>query len=538
MSANAYDTISYEVDGHKATITLNRPDALNALSPAHDHRAARRLRRGRDRRRRLDAHRHRHRPRVLHRRRRRARSPRTAGSIYERPYLSTYDQWEAPQEGTPPFRTMTKPILAAVNGICCGAGLDWVTTGDIVIASDQAEFFDPHVSIGLVAGREMVRLARVLPRNVALRMALMGKHERMSAQRAYELGHDHRGRRARPPARAGPRDRRHRELATRRWRFGAPGWPSARRSTCRCTRPRSSPRRSASGSCAPRTRTKGPQAFVEKRAPELAVPMTRRASRPSCYDVDADDHVATITLNRPDALNAFDRTMCEEMRDAWRIVKLDDAVQRGGAAGGRRPGVLRRPRHQDALRPARRRLEPRGSRRAAQPEVAEGVEAGGVRGAGHVHRGRVLLRQRVRRRHLLATTPRSSTRTCSAGLVSALEPIGLMRRVGLGETLRIALMGNDERVGADTALRIGLVTEVVAARCGSGPARTRSRRRSRPSRRRRPRARCKAIWESLDQPYRAAMEQGLIYTRLGNPIGTGRAGRTRRRPAQAEPRIR
>ncbi len=50
----------------------------------------------------------------------------------------------------------------------------------------------------------------------------------------------------------------------------------------------------------------------------------------------------------------------------------------------------------------------------------------------------------------------------SAGLVCALEPIGLMRRVGLGESLRIALMGNDERVGADTALRIGLVTEVVS----------------------------------------------------------------------------
>ena len=57
----------------------------------------------------------------------------------------------------------------------------------------------------------------------------------------------------------------------------------------------------------------------------------------------------------------------------------------------------------------------------------------------------------------------------SAGLVSALEPIGLMRRIGLGETLRIALMGNDERVGADTALRIGLVTEVVAARRAVGP---------------------------------------------------------------------
>ena len=33
MAAKAYDTINYEVDGHKATITLNRPDALNALSP-------------------------------------------------------------------------------------------------------------------------------------------------------------------------------------------------------------------------------------------------------------------------------------------------------------------------------------------------------------------------------------------------------------------------------------------------------------------------------------------------------------------------
>jgi enoyl-CoA hydratase/carnithine racemase len=108
--------------------------------------------------------------------------------IYEEPYLSTLPQWEAPQEATPPFRSMTKPILTAVNGLCCGAGLDLVTTGDIAIASDRAEFFDPHVSIGLVSGREMVRLARVLPTSVAMRIALTGRHERMSAQRAYDLG--------------------------------------------------------------------------------------------------------------------------------------------------------------------------------------------------------------------------------------------------------------------------------------------------------------------------------------------------------------
>jgi enoyl-CoA hydratase/carnithine racemase len=108
--------------------------------------------------------------------------------VYDEPYLSTYPQWEAPQEGTPPFRTMTKPVLAAVNGLCCGAGLDWVTTGDIVIASDRAEFFDPHVSIGLVSGREVVRLARALPTQIAMRMALMGRHERMKVDRAYQLG--------------------------------------------------------------------------------------------------------------------------------------------------------------------------------------------------------------------------------------------------------------------------------------------------------------------------------------------------------------
>ena len=128
--------------------------------------------------------------------------------IYDEPYLSTFAQWEAPQEGTPPFRTMTKPILVAVNGLCCGAGLDWVTTGDIVIASDQAEFFDPHVSIGLVSGREMVRLARALPTNIAMRMALMGRHERMSAAAGVRARPGLRGRRARSAAGAGPRDRR------------------------------------------------------------------------------------------------------------------------------------------------------------------------------------------------------------------------------------------------------------------------------------------------------------------------------------------
>jgi len=107
---------------------------------------------------------------------------------YEGRYLSHIHEWDAPKEATPPFRSMAKPIVVAVNGLCCGAGMDLVTTGDIVIASERAEFFDPHVSIGLVSGREMVRLARAVPVNVAMRMALLGKHDRLSAQRAFDLG--------------------------------------------------------------------------------------------------------------------------------------------------------------------------------------------------------------------------------------------------------------------------------------------------------------------------------------------------------------
>jgi enoyl-CoA hydratase/carnithine racemase len=106
----------------------------------------------------------------------------------------------------------------------------------------------------------------------------------------------------------------------------------------------------------------------------------------------------------------------------------------------------------------------------------------------------------------------------SAGLVSALEPIGLMRRVGLGETLRMALVGNNERVSADTALRIGLVSEVVAPDRLWGRAHEIARMIAAqpPSA---TQGTVKAIWESLDKPYRAALEQNLIYTRLGNPIG-------------------
>ena len=81
-----------------------------------------------------------------------------------------------------------KPVICAVNGICAGGGFHWVADSDIVIAASDAQFFDPHVSIGQVVAIEAIGLIRRMPAEAVMRMAFVGKYERMNAQRAYELG--------------------------------------------------------------------------------------------------------------------------------------------------------------------------------------------------------------------------------------------------------------------------------------------------------------------------------------------------------------
>ena len=81
-----------------------------------------------------------------------------------------------------------KPVITAVNGICAGGGFHWVADADIVIAASDAQFFDPHVSVGQVVALEAIGLIRKMPAEAVMRMAFVGKYERMSAQRAFELG--------------------------------------------------------------------------------------------------------------------------------------------------------------------------------------------------------------------------------------------------------------------------------------------------------------------------------------------------------------
>jgi enoyl-CoA hydratase len=81
-----------------------------------------------------------------------------------------------------------KPVIAAVNGTCAGGGLHFVADADIVIVAEDATFLDPHVSIGQVTAYEAIALVRKSPAEAVFRMALVGRHERLSARRAYDLG--------------------------------------------------------------------------------------------------------------------------------------------------------------------------------------------------------------------------------------------------------------------------------------------------------------------------------------------------------------
>jgi len=83
---------------------------------------------------------------------------------------------------------VSKPVVAAVNGVCAGGGLHFVADADVVIAASDAEFLDPHVSVGQASVYETIALAKKSPMEAVLRMAFTGRYERMPARRAYELG--------------------------------------------------------------------------------------------------------------------------------------------------------------------------------------------------------------------------------------------------------------------------------------------------------------------------------------------------------------
>ena len=81
-----------------------------------------------------------------------------------------------------------KPVVTAVNGMVVGGGFHFLADTDLTVCAEHATFFDTHVKVGLIAGLEPVGLARRIPLEHVLRLALLGGSERMTAQEALQIG--------------------------------------------------------------------------------------------------------------------------------------------------------------------------------------------------------------------------------------------------------------------------------------------------------------------------------------------------------------
>jgi (E)-benzylidenesuccinyl-CoA hydratase len=173
------DTVLYELDGHVATITYNRPDALNAING--------------EMRRDLNATFARFRDEEdawvgivtgagkafcagADLRGAGNSAGDFPGTFWEKPTLNSFESgWE-----------IFKPVIAAVNGYCLGYGLTLVTWCDFVIASERAQFGFPEVRIGVPTIVGAIRLPRKLAWHDAMELLLTG--DRIDAERAHQMG--------------------------------------------------------------------------------------------------------------------------------------------------------------------------------------------------------------------------------------------------------------------------------------------------------------------------------------------------------------
>jgi len=244
------------------------------------------------------------------------------------------------------------------------------------------------------------------------------------------------------------------------------------------------------------------------------------------------DKVGTITINRPEAYNSFNRQMCLEFRDVWESIRMDSEVNAVvlRASPGRffSPGVdLRDPSNLNvknagvlmhegvfAQTDPGNLLGPKQNRLWKPVVMAiHGMCAGGAF-------------YWLNEADIVVCSEESTffDPHTSYGMVSALEPIGLRQRLLLPEVLRMALLGNDERISAETALRISLVSEVVkledlwsrahelAVKIAAKPSVATQ-------------GTVRAIWESLDAGRSIALQTGLKYCQVGTELGKSEVDR-------------
>lgn len=172
-------TVLYERNGHIATITYNRPEAMNAVNGElrEDLNAAWEQLRvddeawvaivtGNGR-------------------------AFCAGADLNDPGSSVgnddHSFWEVPSfTSLESGKEIWKPIIAAVNGYALGFGLTLVAACDLVICSDRAQFGFPEVQLGVPTVQGAVRMPQMVGWQPAMELLLLG--DRIDAQRAKEIG--------------------------------------------------------------------------------------------------------------------------------------------------------------------------------------------------------------------------------------------------------------------------------------------------------------------------------------------------------------
>ena len=77
--------------------------------------------------------------------------------------------------GLQEMRAMNKPVIAAVNGIACGGGLELALSADIILAAEHASFALPEIRSGTVADAASVKLPKRIPYHIAMELLLTGR---------------------------------------------------------------------------------------------------------------------------------------------------------------------------------------------------------------------------------------------------------------------------------------------------------------------------------------------------------------------------
>ena len=103
--------------------------------------------------------------------------------------------------GLQELRGLNKPTICAVNGICCGGGLEIALSCDIILASDHSTFSLPEIRSGTIADAASIKLPKRIPYHIAMEMLFTGRWlDAKEAARWGLINHVHKSEKLMPEA--------------------------------------------------------------------------------------------------------------------------------------------------------------------------------------------------------------------------------------------------------------------------------------------------------------------------------------------------